>query len=101
MKEILDFGAHRAALFLAALLLALSLPSIANACPGCKEALFDPGQLQQKLAMAKGYALSIGLLLAVPFGLVAAGVLLVSASRRRTSGSSVSGASRHSLPPRG
>jgi hypothetical protein len=55
---------------------------VVEACPGCKEALFDPGQLQQKLSTAKGYALSIGLLLAVPFSLVAGGILfLVRASR--------------------
>ena len=46
------------------------MPVAGWACPGCKEALFDPGQLQQKLATARGYALSIGLLLSVPFALV-------------------------------
>ena len=42
----------------------------ASACPGCKEALFDPGQLPQKLATAKGYALSIGLMLGMPAALI-------------------------------
>ncbi len=62
----------------------LLIPASAMACPGCKEALFDPGQLPQKLATAKGYALSIGLLLAVPFGLIAGITLsILRASRRR------------------
>ena len=65
------------------LLLYVFFPAVASACPGCKEALFDPGQLQQKLATARGYALSIGLLLAVPFGLVAGvAALIVRATRR-------------------
>ncbi len=53
------------------------------ACPGCKDALFDPGELPRRLAAARGYALSIGLLLVVPLGLVAGlTVLIVRASRR-------------------
>ncbi len=62
----------------------LLLPSLVMACPFCKEALFDPGQAQQKLTTAKGYALSIGLLLSMPLGLVG-GVtaLVVRAYRRR------------------
>ena len=59
------------------------LPSLAAACPGCKEALFDPGQLAQKLSTAKGYVLSIGLLLSVPFALVATITALVVRSQRR------------------
>lgn len=51
-------------------LLALGWAASVYACPGCKEALFDPGQLQQKLSMAKGYAWTIGLLLSVPFALI-------------------------------
>lgn len=43
----------------------------AEACPGCKEALFDPQQLPQRLSAAKGYALSIAALLGVPLLLVA------------------------------
>jgi hypothetical protein len=62
----------------------LAVASIAWACPGCKEALFDPGQLAQKLSAARGYAISIGLLLAVPFVLVAGTTaLIVRAQRRR------------------
>lgn len=48
----------------------LGVVPAASACPGCKEALFDPGQLSQKLATSKAYALSIGLLLSVPFLLI-------------------------------
>ena len=59
-------------------------PAVGWACPGCKEALFDPGQLGQKLSTARGYAISIGLLLAVPFTLVAGmTALIVRAARRR------------------
>ena len=53
------------------------------ACPGCKEALFDPGQLHQKLWAAKGYALSIGLLLLAPAILVAALALMIVRGARR------------------
>ena len=64
--------------------LLLTFPAIGLACPGCKEALFDPGQLAQKLSTAKGYALSIGLLLSVPFALVAGiTALVVRAGRKR------------------
>ncbi len=59
------------------------LPGFSHACPGCKEALFDPGQLVQKLSAAKGYALSIGLLLAVPCLLAAAIGLAVTRSIRK------------------
>ena len=62
----------------------LFFPAIVNACPGCKEALFDPGQLQQKLSTAQGYAWSIALLLACPAVLVlGVTALVVRASRRR------------------
>ena len=61
----------------------LFIPTVADACPGCKEALFDPGQLQQKLSTAKGYALSIGLMLTVPLLLIGGvATLIVRASRR-------------------
>ena len=58
------------------------------ACPGCKEALFDPGQLVQKLATAKGYALSIGVLLAVPFLLIGGYTLAITRAARRARKSS-------------
>ena len=58
-------------------------PSLAQACPACKEALFDPGQLHHKLSTARGYALSIGLMLTIPLGLITAvGVAIACAQRR-------------------
>ena len=58
-------------------------PITVSACPGCKEGLFDPGQLQQKLATARGYALSIGLMLAMPLALVGGVALLILRASRR------------------
>ena len=60
----------------------LTFPLIAWSCPGCKEALFDPGQLPQKLATAKAYSLSIGLLLFMPAALVGGVTLLVVRAKR-------------------
>jgi len=69
---------------LGAVLLVLFCAGVAEACPGCKEALFDPGQLPQKLATAKGYAWSIGLMLVVPAGLVSLlAAAIVRAQRRK------------------
>lgn len=91
MKRMLDFLTSNiqnpkcvvAVLFLVLTIL-LTLPSIGIACPGCKEALFDAGTLPQKLAAAKGYALSIGLMLAMPLLLIGSvGVLIVRAHRRK------------------
>ena len=68
-----------------ALWLTLSVPAMVMACPLCKEALFDPGQLHQRLATARGYALSIGLMLLVPLGLIAGlAVWIVRATRRKS-----------------
>ena len=62
----------------------LMMPAMAVGCPGCKDALFDPGQLQQKRSTAAGYAFSIGLMLSMPALLVGgATVLLVRAHRRK------------------
>jgi len=61
----------------------LMFSSVVDACPTCKEALFDPSQLQAKLATAKGYAMSIGLLLSVPALLVGGVVALVVRAHRR------------------
>ena len=58
-------------------------PGVAGACPGCKEALFDPSELPQRLAAAKGYALSIGLLLGMPLALVGGGSVLIARAQRR------------------
>ena len=54
-----------------------------EACPMCKDSLFDPGQLAGKISTAKGYALSIGLLLLVPFVLIASVTALVIRASRR------------------
>ena len=67
------------------------LPGAVSACPGCKEALFDPGQVQQQRSMAKGYALSIGLLLIMPLGLVGGGTVYLIRSHRRRQRENVPG----------
>ena len=59
------------------LILSILGASAVWACPLCKEALVDPGQLTQRLSMAKAYALSIGVLLAMPATLVGGVVALV------------------------
>ena len=71
-----------AALILLALVVILCVPAAVMACPLCKESLFDPSQLHQKLSMARGYALSIGLLLAVPLGLVVGVTTLIARAQR-------------------
>ena len=50
----------------------LTVHAAAIACPLCKEAIFDPAQLHQRLSTAKAYALSIGLMLTMPAALVGA-----------------------------
>jgi len=61
----------------------LGFSAVTWACPLCKEALFDPSQLQAKLATAKGYAVSIGLLLSVPALLVGGVAALIVRARHR------------------
>ena len=68
---------------LALLVPALLIPAMVWACPDCKEALFDPSQLQHKLSTARGYAISIGMFLSVPAGLVGGLTMLILKSRRR------------------
>ncbi len=63
--------------------LLLLFPVMVQACPLCKEALFDPGELAHRLSAAKGYALSITLLLSVPFGLIVTVATLILRSCRR------------------
>jgi hypothetical protein len=58
--------------------------SAAGACPGCKEALFEPGKISQNLATARGYASSIALLLGVPAALLGTITLLVVRARRKS-----------------
>lgn len=57
--------------------------SATGACPGCKEALFEPGKVAQNLATARGYALSIALLLAVPVALIGTITLLIARARKK------------------
>ncbi len=82
--------AARTVFFLVIIFSALFFPVTAIACPGCKDALFDPGQLPQRLAYAKGYAMSIGLFLLVPVTLIGsiAALILRAQHRRRASGAS-------------
>ena len=58
--------------------------SAAGACPGCKDALFDPGQIAQRVTTARGYALSIGLLLGMPALLLTGIAALIVRSRRKS-----------------
>ena len=77
------FWVYLLAYSLTHLLTVVVFPLLAQACPACKEALFDPGQLHHKLSTARGYALSIGLMLTVPLGLITAvGVTIACAQRR-------------------
>ena len=68
---------------LAASLFCLSATA-AMACPGCKEALLNPGQLHEKLLAAKGYALSIGVLLAVPAALIGGIAIMIIRTARKS-----------------
>ena len=62
----------------------LTFPTVAWGCPGCKESLFDPSQLPQRLATARGYALSIAVMLSVPLVLVTGvAALIFRAARHR------------------
>ena len=73
---------HRA-IELSSTMLALTLmPSAVGACPGCKEALLDPGQALEISRAAQGYNWSIGALILVPLLLlVSLGLRLVWAVR--------------------
>ena len=61
-----------------------ALPACAAACPGCKEALFEPGKIGQNLSTARGYALSVVLMLAVPMLLIGGITTLILRARRRS-----------------
>jgi uncharacterized membrane protein YozB (DUF420 family) len=72
-----------------ALLAAILLPVNASACPGCKEAAFDTAeQSRAKLASAKGYGLSIGLMLLVPVSLIGGIGITIARGAKRGSVSS-------------
>ncbi len=79
--EIVGGRTRSFGVLLAAVVL-LALPALAAACPMCKEALFDPGQLPQRLSTARGYALSIGVLLLVPLSLIVSVVMLIMHAKR-------------------
>ena len=64
-------------------LLVLLFPAAALACPLCKEILMDPGKLSETLSTAKGYALSIGVMLSIPALLIGGVTLLIVRSHRR------------------
>lgn len=62
--------------------------ALASACPACKEALLDPTQAQHLLQSAKGYALSIGLMLGMPLVLIGAVATSIAVHARRARRSS-------------
>ena len=78
-----DIAAARSAFLFMALCMVFTMPAVALACPGCKEALFEPGKLSENLATARSYALSIMLMLAVPVALLGTITTLVVRARRR------------------
>ncbi len=82
MKRKSQASFHRLIAMIATIIV-VGAPVAVWACPACKEALFDPGQLQQKLSAAKGYALSIGLMLAMPVGLIGGITTLILRAQRR------------------
>ena len=55
------------------------------ACPLCKEAVLEPGQIPQRLATAKAYAVSIGLLLTMP-ALLLGGLIILMVRAQRLKG---------------
>ena len=63
----------------------LALAPAAAACPLCKEALFDPAQAKQAASTAKGYAISISLLLGMPVLLLSSVAIAVIRHRPRPS----------------
>ncbi len=67
----------------AALMVGGAVAGVAHACPGCKEALFDPQQLPQRLRAAQGYAWSIAALLLVPAAMIGGLVGWIVFSQRR------------------
>ncbi|MBI3996101.1 MAG: hypothetical protein HY352_00425 [Candidatus Omnitrophica bacterium] len=87
-----------AAMCLATAVSMLALAATAHACPACKESLFDPGQLPQKLATARAYALSIGVMLAVPACLVGGITTLIIRSIRRARRAAGAAASHSPTP---
>ena len=83
VQQTLGYAGTQARRHAGTALLVLLFPAAALACPLCKEILTDPGQVVQKLSLAKGYAVSILLLLGVPALLIGGVTLLVVRSHRR------------------
>lgn len=64
----------------------LTSAAVTSACPGCKDALIEPKEAPRRFATARGYAASIGLMLAVPATLVGGTtVALMRASKKNRS----------------
>ena len=76
----------------------LVMSAVAQACPTCKEALFDPAQARQTMQAAKGYALSIGLLLGTMGLLIGGLTTAIVRSSRRLTGKAVEARLRTSEP---
>ena len=69
--------------YLITLLAVVLYSRLVEACPACKDSLFDAGDLPHRLATARGYALSIALLLCVPLLLIGSvSILIIRAYRR-------------------
>ena len=64
-------------------LLGALLMGVVEACPSCKESLFDPAGLPQRLATAKGYAISISLMVGVPLAMVGGLTILIVRTQRK------------------
>ncbi len=61
--------------------LALLLPSAANACPNCKEAVAS--QPEQAERISSGYSYSILFMVAMPFALFGTGALMIARAVRK------------------
>ena len=66
-----------------------AMPAAALGCPGCKEALFEPGKIAENVATARSYALSIMLMLSVQVALIGTITTLVVRARRRAARSAI------------
>jgi hypothetical protein len=65
-------------------MLCCAAASVAWACPGCKDALFDVSGARQAVTTAHGYAITIALLLGVPLTLLGGVAALVVRAQRRS-----------------
>ena len=85
MKRGLRVASLAAVLFAAA---AAGFSAGARACPGCKEAAFDtPDQAERRVAAARAYGTTIGLMLLLPAAMVGTiGFSVVRSARKRAAG---------------